>query len=403
MFRLLFIMLLWVLAIIVGPYLAGSQGYVLIETESYRYELSITVLAALMVAILAGVYLVEAVISRFLRLSKSSYNWFSNHKQDLAHRQTLEGLMAFGAGDYKKAQRLMTANAKHSEQPLLNFITAAQAAQHAGSEFDANHYLMEAGKISGDNHLMVEMTRVKILMAQQKWNEAKDLIDQLLVKNEQPKTVLGLAIQIYQQTQSFEALDGLLKRIEKSGLCDSKSFDRLEKQVELGLMDAKAKEGSEALVKWWGGQNRHRRGRFFAQVAMIERLMDLQSFETAYPMVMEAVKRDENDGKLVPKLHRQILRLQQIDTAKLRKLLEKQLKHSEFKTDIQRSLAYLYLRAGDFAHASLAFQALLKDERKLLDNDRLMAMFVFDKTGETALSDSLKENLQQVIALPHKA
>ena len=52
-------------------------------------------------------------------------------------------------GDYAKAEKLIGKNAKHSAEPVLNLIKAAEAAQQRGDEFSANRYLIEATELAG--------------------------------------------------------------------------------------------------------------------------------------------------------------------------------------------------------------------------------------------------------------
>lgn len=140
MFRVLFLMLILLAGLMAGPYLSGKQGYVLIQTANHNYELSVVTLVGLFVFALAVVYSIEWCFSRFTRLSRNTYTWFSRRKQVKAQRQTLEGLMRMNEGDYSKAEKLIGKNAKYSEEPILNFITAAEAAQQRGDEFSANKY-----------------------------------------------------------------------------------------------------------------------------------------------------------------------------------------------------------------------------------------------------------------------
>ena len=144
MFRILLLMVALLAGLIAGPYLSGNQGYVQIETTNHIIEMSLTTLVILFVAILAIIYALEWMVSRFLRLSGNTYSWFSRRKRVKAQRQTLEGLMRMNEGDYAKAEKLIGKNAKHSDEPVLNLIKAAEAAQQKGNEFTANRYLIEA-------------------------------------------------------------------------------------------------------------------------------------------------------------------------------------------------------------------------------------------------------------------
>ena len=168
MLRVLFLMLVLLAGLIAGPYLSGEQGYVLIRTDSYNIELSITTLVIFFVIAMAVVYTVEWVITRFIRWSNNTYSWFSRRKRAKAQKQTLEGLMRLNEGDYSKAEKLIGKNAKHSDEPILNFIKAAEAAQQRGDEFSANRYLMQATELAGTDNLLVEIARTRILLQQNK-------------------------------------------------------------------------------------------------------------------------------------------------------------------------------------------------------------------------------------------
>lgn len=132
MLRTLFLMLLVLAGLVLGPYLAGNQGYVRIETDTKVIEMSIVMLVIFFSAALAILYLLEWVISRFFRLSRGSYQWFGNRKRRKAQQQTLEGLIKLSEGEYSQAEKLIGKNAKHSDEPILNFIKAAEAAHSGG-------------------------------------------------------------------------------------------------------------------------------------------------------------------------------------------------------------------------------------------------------------------------------
>lgn len=73
-------MLALLAGLIAGPYLSGQQGYVRIETTNI-VEMSITTLVIFFVIALAIIYGLEWIVTRFLRLSRGSYNWFSSCKR----------------------------------------------------------------------------------------------------------------------------------------------------------------------------------------------------------------------------------------------------------------------------------------------------------------------------------
>ncbi|SSY94224.1 putative protoheme IX biogenesis protein [Aggregatibacter aphrophilus] len=217
-------MLLLLAGLIAGPYLSGKQGYVRIETTNHIIEMSLTTLVIFFVISLAVVYSIEAAISRFCNLSNNTYSWFSRRKRVKAQKQTLEGLMRMDEGDYSKAEKLIGKNAKHSDEPVLNFIKAAEAAQQRGDEFSANRYLIQATEIAGTDSLILEIARTRILLQQNKLPAARSSVDSLLIMASRNKEVLKLAVDIYLKSKAYQALDNILEQVENPVCIPPKSL-----------------------------------------------------------------------------------------------------------------------------------------------------------------------------------
>ena len=59
----------------------------------------------------------------------------------------------------------MAKNADHAEQPVVNYLLAAEAAQQRGDEARANQHLERATELAGDDLIPVEITRVRLQLA----------------------------------------------------------------------------------------------------------------------------------------------------------------------------------------------------------------------------------------------
>ncbi|WP_101776196.1 heme biosynthesis protein HemY [Pasteurella oralis] len=403
MFRVLFLMLVLLAGLIAGPYLSGKQGYVLIETSNYNIEMSITMLVVFFVIAMAIIYGIELIITRFCRLSSNTYSWFSRRKRAKAQRQTLEGLMRMNEGDYSKAEKLIGKNAKHSDEPVLNFIKAAEAAQQRGDEFNANRYLMEATEIAGSDSLIVELARTRILLQQGKLPAARSSVDSLLVMTSRNKEVLKLAVEIYLKSKAYLALDKVLDQVENSGLYSAEEFTALQRQVEDGLLDEKMhEEGVDGLLAWWNDQPRKRRNDLFVKIGLIQRLIDCNDHETAYELTLEALKKVEEQSPENKLLCAQIARLQPEDNSKLIKLMEKRANKASESAQccVNRALGYLYVRNNDFIHASEAFKQVIAHRTQLEPTDVNMAAYVFEQVGENTLAQQVREEgLKEAMAV----
>ena len=407
MIRVLFLMLLLLAGLIAGPYLSGKQGYVRIETANNIVEMSLTTLVIFFVVSMAVVYSIEAAISRFCRLSNNTYSWFSRRKRVKAQKQTLEGLMRMDEGDYSKAEKLIGKNAKHSDEPVLNFIKAAEAAQQRGDEFSANRYLIQATEIAGTDSLILEIARTRILLQQNKLPAARSSVDSLLIMAGRNKEVLKLAVDIYLKSKAYQALDNILEQVEKSGLYSAEEFETLQRQVEDGLLDEKMNEdGVDGLLDWWDEQPRKRRNDSYVKLGLIRRLIDANDHESAYELTLELVKKldDDDNSPLAQELFKQIGRLQPEDNSKLVKVVNKWAKNANLAAQClaNRALGYLYVRNNDFAKADEVFKNLIANKDQLEPNDITMASYVFEQMGDKAAAQQLREEgLKSAMSMPN--
>ena len=403
MFRVLFLMIALLAGLVGGPYLSGQQGYVRIETANNIIEMSITTLVIFFVIALAIIYGLEWIITRFLRLSRGSYNWFSRRKRVRAQKQTLEGLVKMNEGDYAKAEKLIGKNAKHSAEPVLNLIKAAEAAQQRGDEFSTNRYLIEATELAGSDNLLVEIARTRILLQQNKLPAARSSVDSLLEMSNRNKEVLKLAVDIYLRSKAYQALDEILDSVENGGLFSTEEFQELRTQTENGLLDEKMnEEGVDGLLAWWDELPRRRRNNVDLKVGLIQRLIDCNDHESAAEFTLEILKKIGDNTPIGKALCTQITRLQPEDNSKLIKLVAKRAKHAGDveKCCINRALGYLYVRNNEFSQAAEVFKKVIACPNQLESNDLMMASYVFEQSGDKVLAEQVRQDsLKSVMAI----
>lgn len=397
MFRTLFLMLLLLVGLISGPYLAGNQGYVRIETATTVIEMSIVMLVVFFVLAMAVVYLLEWIVTKICRMSNGAYNWFSTRKHKKAQQETLEGLMRMSEGNYSKAEKLFSKNAKHADEPVLNLIKAAEAAQQNGDDLAANKYLIKATEIAGPNNVAVELVRTRILLQQGKLPAARTAIDSLLELAPHSDEVLRLAIQIYKESRAYVALDRLLVEIGQRNFLTAEEYAELEYFVDDGLQDERLQEeGQEGLLSWWENQPNRRRKSVYSRVGVIKRLIDSDDHQSAQEIVLETLKKFEDEQ--LQGLFVQLTRLQIDSDSKLLKVLAKRADKANVKytDDYARALGYIYTRDGQYQKAKSQFELLLAHDECVAD-DRIMALHVAEQMGDTLMANRIREeNLKQV-------
>ncbi len=105
MIRLLLLVLVLAAGLVVGPQLAGHQGYVLISAAQQTIEMSVTTLLVVIVALIAVLWVLEWILRKLFSMSSTASSWLSGRKQRKARQQTQTGLMKLREGEWKKSRK----------------------------------------------------------------------------------------------------------------------------------------------------------------------------------------------------------------------------------------------------------------------------------------------------------
>jgi len=363
MLKVLMLFLLLIAGIVVGPMIAGHQGYVLIQTDNWNVETSVTGLAIILIVALLVILALEWLLRRLFRTGAKTRGWFVGRKRRRAHRQTQSALMKLAEGDHKQVEKLLSRNADHAEQPVVNYLLAAEAAQQRGDEARANQHLERAAELTENDPIPLEITRARIQLARNEDHAARHTIDRLLEVTPRHPEVLRLAEQAYVRTGAWAALLDILPAMEKSQVSDENHRAALQLQGWLGLMNqAMAEQGSDGLKRWWQNLSRKTRQEPALQVAMADHLIECNDPDTAQQIVLDGLKR-QYDERLVLVMPR----LKSGNPEQLEKALRQQIKQHGATPLLHSTLGQLLMQHGEWQQASEAFREALKQRPDAYD------------------------------------
>jgi HemY protein len=363
MLKVLLLFIILIAGIVLGPMFAGHQGYVLIQTDTYNIETSVTSLVIMLILLIVVLFAIEWLLRRMFRTGARTRGWFVGRKRTRARKQTREGLMKLAEGDYTQVEKLLSRNADHAEQPVVNYLLAAEAAQQRGDELRVNQYLERASEVADSNQLPVDITRVRIQLARGENHAARHGVDALLNVAPRHPEVLRLAEQAYVKTQAYQSLLEILPSLAKANVYNDEEIQKLQLQAYIGLMNERmANGGSLELKSWWNDQSRKTRHETALQVAMIEHLIECNDHDTAQQILVDGLKRkfDERLVLLMPKL-------KSGNPEQLEKLLNQQIKQHGASALLNSTLGQLLMRHGEWQQASDAFRAALKQRPDAYD------------------------------------
>ena len=343
--------------------IAGHQGYVLIQTDNWNVETSVTGLVIILIISLLIILGVEWLLRRLFRTGARTRGWFTGRKRRRAQRHTQTALMKLAEGDHRQVEKLLSKDADHADVPVANYLLAAEAAQQRGDEIRANQHLERAAELSDNDVIPVEITRARILLARNEDHAARHAIDRLLEVAPRHPEVLRLAEQAYVRTGAWSSLIDILPAMEKSQVGDEQHRADLQQQAWLGLMNqAMADQGSDGLKRWWSNLSRKTRQQTALQVAMADHLIECDDHQTAQDIVLDGLKRHYDDRLvlLMP-------RIKSSNPEALEKALRQQIKQHGATPLLHSTLGQLLMRHGEWQQAVDAFQQALAQRPDAFD------------------------------------
>lgn len=366
MLKILLLFALLIAGIVLGPMIAGHQGYVLIQTDNYNIETSVTGLVIILILAMVLLFAIEWLLRRIFRTGAHTRGWFVGRKRRRARKQTEQALLKLAEGDYQQVEKLMAKNADHAEQPVVNYLLAAEAAQQRGDEARANQHLERATELAGDDLIPVEITRVRLQLARNENHAARHGIDKLLEITPRHPEVLRLAEQAYTRTGARQSLLDIIPSMAKANVGDEAHRAALEQLARVGLMDkALADGGSEGVREWWRNQSRKTRALVPLQVAMAERLIESDDHDTAQQIIIDGLKKQYDDRLVMP-----IPRLKTNNPEQLEKVLRQRIKAVGDRPLLWSTPGQSLMRHGEWQEASIAFRAALKQRPDAFDYAR---------------------------------
>lgn len=178
----------------IGTLMFQDPGYLLVSYGDTAFETSIW----MAVVLLVGFYLfVRSLIwlTRNMRNGFSSLSgWGARRRIKKAQGMTARGLLLWAEGDWREAQRVLSAGAADSEFPLINHLFAARSAHAIGDAKGRDSHLELAVEAEPGAAFAVNLQRAEFCLATGAYPEASQILKSLRAQAPRhPKVLLDLA------------------------------------------------------------------------------------------------------------------------------------------------------------------------------------------------------------------
>ncbi len=226
-----------VLALLIGIFASHNEGYLVFSVADWTIQTSVNLFVVTIFIAFVVFYFLLRFFARLISASKDFRN-YKDKKDKMRSAHLLgEGMTALIEGNWKKAESSLKKGATYSENPSLNYLAAARAAQQMGATERRDQYLKLAYGSSEITPVSVGLTQARLQFEQNQSEQALATLSNLHIENPQQPEVKRLLLKSYIDVNDWEGVIHLLPEIKKQKTLSSETINAYEHQAYAGLLE----------------------------------------------------------------------------------------------------------------------------------------------------------------------
>lgn len=359
MMRILLLLLLLLSGVLLGPYLIGQKGYVLIAMDSLTIEMTVVSLGFVIFALLLVFLTLEWLIKLTYSSISGTQNWLGNLSLRKKHQAFYAGLQAIAAGDHEQAIEQLQ-KIQQEDFAGVNLLAQAAAEMYLDNLAAAKQLWLQAAQYPGAR-VAARLMLAKQLLAQQ----PEQAIEQLKLLDEpqqKHKSVVKIWVQALAQSGQWQQLNRQLPSWKKVLAAEYQHWQNL---AATGIYaEIASKHGANQLKQSWQDSPRSTRKDPAQRAAYIQQLLLQGMHQDAEAALVQEAKASA-DPLLLP-LYKQ---LQLPNPAAAIRQLEAWLRQDDSNGQLYSTLGHLAFNSGDMILAEKALSkaiALTQQQQDIL-------------------------------------
>lgn len=235
--QLIVILLVLIVSVWVGSEIAAHPGTVLISYRQWVLELPLWLAFLAMVIAFLILYTLLRVFAFFRYVEYRWHEWLYRRRQNKAYDKTHRGLLEMMEEHWASAERHLLQGVDQLKNPVINYLSAAEAAfaQKAYERSDA--YLRRASQSSPQDEVVIGLVQAKLQLDQGQTEGALSTLIRLRKRAPHHPAVLRLLEKIYIRQNDWQNLLSLLPYLRKAKVIDANQYYIFEKNVYCQMFD----------------------------------------------------------------------------------------------------------------------------------------------------------------------
>jgi len=243
--RTLITFLLLLASVYIGVQLQHDPGYLLIAIHHWTIETTLWVAIPGLILLIIFIHALMLMSHKIMHFPATWRQWRTAHRIQKAQAKTRQGLIEFSEGHWQLAKKHLINALPNADTPLLNYLTAARAAQEMGDHTQRDNYLRQAQQSMPEAKIAVELTQAQLQLANQQWEQALATLRHLQDLAPHHPYVLKLLMQLYEEIKDWSQLITLLPLLKRYQVLSSHAFKETQHRAYLNALLSLIKQQQE--------------------------------------------------------------------------------------------------------------------------------------------------------------
>jgi HemY protein len=236
-----------IISALAANYLLQDPGYVVINFRGFLVEMSVPVLAALIIGLFISIWLIGKVFRAPRKLGEAA----GRYRSGRAGQRLTRGVIEVAEGNFAKGERLLARAAGVSDAPLLNYLQAARAAHLLGQDERRDTWLKQAYENLPGAANAVLLTQAELQLDQEQYEPALATLRKIEENSPNHSHALMLLGRLYYRLEDWQHLSELLPKLKKYGRLEASTLQEWSIRVYQEHLAAAA-DGAALLETWKG-------------------------------------------------------------------------------------------------------------------------------------------------------
>lgn len=298
MLRLIIFLVFLIVSVWVGVEAVRHPGYVFLVYQPWMVQIPLWFALLALIVFFFLFYFLLSLVDRGHFLWFRIKSWFRFRHEQKLYSQTQQGLALLIEGRYKKAEHLLLKGVDKTQEPLINYLGAAKAAQELQAFDRRDLYLQQAHEAAPKADLAIGLTQVEFALQQKQFEQAYSTLQRLQKIAPRHPRLLRLLEKVYVHLHDWQSLLAMVPAMRKAKLLTKEDAATFEKNLYCEILKNSNKDLAE-LHHFWYETPRYLRKNPDVVDAYIKQIMHFSDIDKEVGEAIRGVLKHDYQADLV--------------------------------------------------------------------------------------------------------